>query len=150
MLQPPLADISALDPKLKTSYTEQFSFGVQRQIPLGLFVETSYVGNLGRHLIRQPDINYPDFALQAANAALPSSQQAATNYLRPYKGFSAINDYISDSTSNYHSLQVFRVQASGRRDIHIRIHMVEGAGRFQRVRRSTRRTIKTAITITGR
>ena len=109
----PIADISALNPKLQTSYTEQFSFGVQRQIPLGLFLETSYVGNLGRHLIRQPDINYPDFALQAANAALPSSQQAATNYLRPYKGFSAINDYISDSTSNYHSLQVFVSKRAG-------------------------------------
>jgi hypothetical protein len=109
----PIADISALDPKLQTSYTEQFSFGIQRQIPLGLFLETTYVGNLGRHLIREPDINYPDFALQAANAALPSSQQAATNYLRPYKGFSAINNYISDSTSNYHSLQIFLSKRAG-------------------------------------
>jgi hypothetical protein len=109
----PVADISAIDPRLQTSYTEQFSFGVQRQIPLGLFLETDYVGNLGRHLIRQPDINIPAFAASAANAALPSSQQAATNFLRPYKGYSAINNYISDSTSNYHSLQVFLSKRAG-------------------------------------
>jgi hypothetical protein len=109
----PIANISALDPNLQTSYTEQFSFGIQRQIPMGLFLETNYVGNLGRHLIRQPDINYPDFDVQAANAQLPSGQQAATNYLRPYKGFSAIRNYISDSTSNYHALQIFVSKRAG-------------------------------------
>jgi hypothetical protein len=82
-------------------------------MPKGLFLEADYVGNLGRHLIRQPDINYPDFALQAANASLPSGQQAVTNFLRPYKGFSAIQDYISDSTSNYHSLQLFLSKRAG-------------------------------------
>jgi hypothetical protein len=109
----PIGNVSAIDPKLKTSYTEQFSFGIQRQLPRGLFLETTYVGNLGRHLIREPDINMPPFALQAANALLPASQQATTNYLRPYKGFSQINDYLSDSTSNYHSLQAFLSKRAG-------------------------------------
>ncbi len=56
-------------------YTEQFSIGVQRELSKGIFLEVSYVGNLGRHLLRQPNINQIPFALNAANQALPSAQR---------------------------------------------------------------------------
>jgi len=52
--------------------------------------EVSYVGNEGRHLIRQPDINQPSFAVLQANAALPAPQQLTTNQLRPYLGYNRI------------------------------------------------------------
>jgi len=55
------------------------------------------VGNEGRHLIRQPDINQPSFGVLHANAALPAPHALTTNQLRPYldNGF-----YVqSDSTS---------------------------------------------------
>ena len=132
-----VGSINAIDPKLKTSYTEQFSFGVQRQLPLGLFLETSYVGNLGRDLLRNPDINQPSFELQSANAKLPKSQQAATNYLRPYKGFSTIRYLISDSTSNYHCASGVSVETLRFCDIHRRLYLVKGFGRFKRVRRQS-------------
>lgn len=109
----PIGNISALNPHLDNAYTQQLSFGIQRQLPLGIFWETSYVGNLGRHLLRQPDINQPAFDILAANAALPASQQASVNYLRQYKGFSSINQYNSDSTSNYHALQVYVSKRTG-------------------------------------
>ena len=52
-----IADINAIDPNLDISYAMNYSLGVQRELPHGFFVEATYVGNQGRHLIRQPDLN---------------------------------------------------------------------------------------------
>ncbi|MDT7603354.1 MAG: hypothetical protein QOF61_1351, partial [Acidobacteriota bacterium] len=110
----PFDTINAIDPNLDTPYTESFSLSIQRELPLGFFAEAAYVGNLGRHLIRQPDINQASFAALAANAALPSAQRVDTNSLRPYKGYSAIRMRLSDSTSNYHAMQLFAAKRTGR------------------------------------
>jgi hypothetical protein len=109
----PIGTITAIDPNLKWSYNEQFSFNIQRELPKGLFLETSYVGNLGRHLIREANINQPSFASLAANAALPTAQQVSTVYLNPYHGYTTINQFLSDATSNYHGLQAFVSKRTG-------------------------------------
>ncbi|HEX4945988.1 MAG TPA: carboxypeptidase regulatory-like domain-containing protein, partial [Blastocatellia bacterium] len=57
----PFGNINAIDPNLVTPYTMNFSLGVQRELPGGIFGEVTYVGNLGRHLMRQPDINQAPF-----------------------------------------------------------------------------------------
>src|SRR5205085_453436 len=105
--------INTIDPDLKVPYAMNFSLGVQRQLPWGILGEADYVGNLGRHLIRQPDVNQPSFAVLAANAALPAAQRLSTNALRPYKGFSQIRERLSDSTSNYHALQLYAAKRTG-------------------------------------
>src|SRR5204863_1116426 len=71
----PFGAISAIDPNLDISNSMNFSLGIQRELPHGFFVEAGYVGNLGRHLIRQPDLNAAPFSALAANAALPTAQQ---------------------------------------------------------------------------
>jgi hypothetical protein len=109
----PFDTINTIDPNLKIPYTMSFSLGVQHELPYGILGEVDYVGNLGRHLIRQPDINQPSFAAQAANAALPAAQRLSTNALRPYKGFSQIRERLSDSTSNYHALQFYAAKRKG-------------------------------------
>ncbi len=109
----PLGTITAIDPGLKWSYNEQFSFNLQRELIRGLFLETSYVANLGRHLIREANINQPSFAALTANKALPTAQQASTIYLNPYHGYTTINQFLSDSTSNYHALQTFLSKRAG-------------------------------------
>ena len=43
----PNGNITAIDPAVKNGYQEQFSLGVQRELPRGIFAELSYVGNLG-------------------------------------------------------------------------------------------------------
>ena len=111
--QAPFATVTALDPNLKLSYAENFSFSVERELPRGFLVEGAYVGNLGRHLLRSPDINQPTFEALVANAALPASQQLSTNTLRPYHGYSSILDRLSDSTSNYHALQLYATKRTG-------------------------------------
>ena len=95
------------------SYSENFSLSIQRELPHGFLVEGAYVGNLGRHLLRSPDINQPSFAALVANALSPASQQLATNSLRPYKGYSSIIQRMSDSTSNYHALQLYTTKRTG-------------------------------------
>lgn len=105
--QSPIGGISAIAPNLKNAYVEQFSLGVQRELPWNLFLETSYVGSLGRHLLREPNINYPDLAQVAANPSY------STNYFVPYPGYTSVQQYLSDSTSNYHSLQVYLSKRAG-------------------------------------
>jgi hypothetical protein len=112
-LAAPLANINALNPKLTNGYAEQFSFSVQRQLSHGIVAEVAYVGNLGRHLLRAPDINQIPFALFAANAQLPTASQLPQAALRPYLGYSSILQYNSDSTMNYHALQTYVSKRAG-------------------------------------
>jgi hypothetical protein len=109
----PFGTISAINPNLDISYSMNYSLGVQRELPFGFFGEVTYVGNLGRHLIRQPDLNAAPFALLAANAALPTAQQVSVNALRPYKGFTGINFRLSDANSNYNALQLYAAKRKG-------------------------------------
>jgi hypothetical protein len=109
----PFGTINAINPDLDISYSMNYSLGVQRELPKGFFVEANYVGNLGRHLIRQPDLNAAPFSLLAANAALPAAQQVSVNALRPYKGFSAISFRLSDANSNYNGLQLYAAKRKG-------------------------------------
>lgn len=109
----PFNTVFAIDPNLNVPYTMNFSVSVQRELPRGVFAEVAYVGNLGRHLIRQPDINRVSFNVLAANNRLPVAQRANENALRPYKGYSAIRQRVSDSNSNYHGLQIYVAKRKG-------------------------------------
>jgi len=110
----PMGNIDAIDPKLRTPYSMNFSFGIQQQLPKNVFFEVKYVGNNGRHLIRQPDINQVPFDTLRAIRAIPSAQRPSDNSMRPYLGYSSIRQRISDSTSNYHSLQSYVTRRKGR------------------------------------
>ncbi len=109
----PFAEIQTIDPNLVLPYTMSYSLSVQRELPWGIFGEAAYVGNQSRHLLRQPDINQASFDALRANAALPTAQRAAVNTLRPYKGFSSIRMRLSDSNSNYNSLQLYATKRKG-------------------------------------
>jgi hypothetical protein len=109
----PNGNITAIDPKVVNGYSEQISLGVQRELPKGIFAEVSYVSTLGRHLLRQPNINQIPFDLNAANQALPSAQRVTNATLVPYRGYSNITQYRSDSTSNYNALQVYLNKRKG-------------------------------------
>ncbi|HXS94715.1 MAG TPA: carboxypeptidase regulatory-like domain-containing protein [Candidatus Limnocylindrales bacterium] len=92
--------IQTVNPYLKIPYSEQFSFGIQRQLPINLFAEVDYVGSEGHHLLTEPDINQPTLATLAA-----ASSTSNENYLRPYAGYSQIRQFLSVANSNYNSLQ---------------------------------------------
>ena len=93
--------IAAIDPLLKTPYTMNFSLGVQRELPWGLFAEANFVGNLGRNLTRNPDINQIPFGAGSDNSQ------------RPFKGFSTISQRKSDSNSYYYAGQFYLAKRKG-------------------------------------
>jgi hypothetical protein len=107
----PFAQINAVNPDLDTPYTMSSSLSLQRELPHGIFAEAAYVANLGRHLIRQPDINQPTFEQLRAN--VPPGPNVNVNALRPYKGYTAIRMRLSDSTSNYHGMQLYAAKRKG-------------------------------------
>jgi hypothetical protein len=48
-----------LDNKLKTPYSENLDFSIQRQLPGGFTIEGAYVGRLGHHLLQAIDLAEP-------------------------------------------------------------------------------------------
>ena len=108
-----LGNINAINPNLDIAYSMNFSLGVQRELPKGFFVEANYVGNLGRHLIRQPDINGVPFAVLTANLPANGGANVDTNSLRPFKGYSQILMRLSDANSNYNGLQLYAAKRKG-------------------------------------
>jgi hypothetical protein len=108
-----LGGINAIDPNLEIPWQFNFSASVQRELPGGHFAEMAYVGNRGRDLLWQPEINNPTFEEELANQQLPSAQRANTNYLRPYKGYSSIRQRRSDAFADYNSLQFYLSKRRG-------------------------------------
>ena len=109
----PLGGISAIDPNLKVPVVYTYNLGIQRELPRSMLLEVSFAGNVGRHLLRQPNINNPSFAALEVNQAIPSASRPVTNAIVPYRGFSAINMFLSDSNSNYNALQARLTKRKG-------------------------------------
>ena len=105
----PWGTIQTMDPNLKTPYSEQLSIGIQRELPLHLFTEVDYVGSFGRHLLIEA--RHQPAQLGSPGAA---SSTANENYLRPYAGYSIIQQFLSAGTSNYHGLQMRLERRFGR------------------------------------
>jgi len=108
-----LGGINAIDKNLKTQMVMNYDLSVERELPKGVFLRVAYAGNEGRHGLRQPDINYPTFDQIIVNQATPSASRPVINAIRPYKGFSNIRMFLSDSNSNYNSLQTFVSKRKG-------------------------------------
>ncbi len=85
-------------------YLQKWSLGVERQLPAGIVLDTSYVGSKGSHLLITRDINQP------IASAIVAGGQINPNAVRPYPGFASINTYESTGNSIYHSLQVSAVK----------------------------------------
>jgi hypothetical protein len=97
---PTIFSMSAVDPNFVVARTMQYSLSLQHELPYGVLLETAYVGNLGRHEVREPDINVPSFAQAVANVG------KTTNQMRPFLGYQDIFQFRSDSNSNYNALQI--------------------------------------------
>lgn len=104
---PTIFGLSAIDPNFVVARTAQYSLSLQREMPYGFLLEAAYVGNQGRHEVRQPDINVPTFAQAAADAG------KTTNQMRPFLGYTDITQFRSDSNSNYNALQLSATKRKG-------------------------------------
>jgi len=133
---PTTLSLSGVDPKLVVARSYQYSFGVQRELPAGILFQVSYVGNLGRHILRTPSINNATWTYQGFipvspnpnNLACPNGINSAAfqcsaagfaptglskDQIRPYLGYSSIGMALSDVNSNYNSLQVSVTKRAG-------------------------------------
>ncbi|HET6974032.1 MAG TPA: Plug domain-containing protein [Pyrinomonadaceae bacterium] len=108
-----IGSINSIDPNLDVAYSMNFSLGVQRELPRGFFIEANYVGNLGRHLIRQPDLNQVSFKALTANLPANGGPNVNTDALRPFKGFTQILYRLSDANSNYNGMQLYAAKRKG-------------------------------------
>jgi hypothetical protein len=113
----------------------QYSLGVQHELPAAMLLQVSYVGNLGRHILRTPSINNAAWTQQGFipvspnpnTMACPAGINAAAfqcsggfapaglskDQIRPYLGYSGLNLALSDANSNYNSLQVSLTKRAG-------------------------------------
>jgi hypothetical protein len=49
----------AIDDTIRTPYSEQMDFSIQRQLPHGFTVEAAYIGRLGKHILVNNDLAQP-------------------------------------------------------------------------------------------
>lgn len=94
----PLGQLGTFSQGFRPSYMQAFNFTVEREVVSNTVARVSYVGNLGRHLSYNRDIN---FARYRAGATTGNTQQR-----RPYENFGAILMADAGSNSSYHALQM--------------------------------------------
>jgi hypothetical protein len=95
----------------KQPHTQQWSLDLQRLITPTLLLDIGYYGTKGTHLIGLLDINQPKPGAYLEAGVLPNGplynvDTELLNYVRPFRGFNAINLFSPIFHSNYHSLQV--------------------------------------------
>ncbi len=93
--------------------TQEWSLDVQREVMPNLLVDVGYYGNKGTHLLGDVDINEPTpgayVTALAPYGVTPPITFATTeqlNFIRPFKGYDAMNIFSTQFDSNYNSLQV--------------------------------------------
>ncbi|PYQ45819.1 MAG: TonB-dependent receptor, partial [Acidobacteria bacterium] len=88
------------DPVFKHPTAYDWSASFQRELPLQMVADVSYVGRMGLHLPRERNINQLQPGTTFANPGV------APDSLRPFLGFGAIRLSENSGRSIYHGLQV--------------------------------------------
>jgi Carboxypeptidase regulatory-like domain/TonB-dependent Receptor Plug Domain len=129
----PLA-VSGVSENMKFPSVYSYSLGVQRNLGAGTVLDASYVGSQSRHNPRRTNLNVPGYGttftpaaqdptkysngvIPAVEPSLPAvyanaglnfsgANALATDFVRPYQGYSDITYYLFDGNSTYNSLQV--------------------------------------------
>lgn len=85
-------------------YSAQWNFGIQRQLPFRILLDTSYVATRGVNLpLSLPFNQVPyDRGVEAARV----NQAAFSNSLRPFPTVAGFGSFVHAGTSTYHSLQI--------------------------------------------
>jgi len=95
-------------------YVQEWSLDVQREVMPRFLVDVGYYGNKGTHLLGDIDINEPPLGLYVTALAPygvtpPITSFGATeqlNFIRPFRGYDAMNIFSTEFTSNYNAVQI--------------------------------------------
>ncbi|MEO5926951.1 MAG: carboxypeptidase-like regulatory domain-containing protein [Bryobacteraceae bacterium] len=99
----------------------QYNAGIQRQLPGNMVLDVSYVGSLSRHLTLAEPFN--NVALGSAwlpqnqigaNPKFDGSTTKASNFYRPYLGYTNGTQYTTGTSTNYNALQSGLNKRAGR------------------------------------
>jgi hypothetical protein len=93
------SQINAFDKAGQIPTTYGYSLGIQREMPGQVGLEVAYVGNMGRHLQYQYNLN----ALPVGSQISPVNPQP---FYSPFMGYSTINYTKYDTNSSYNSMQI--------------------------------------------
>ena len=127
----------AISQNFKTPYYYQYSIGVQREIPMNMLVDVSYVGRLGRKLFTQADaaqiVDFKDPAsgqtlLQALTnmqAGSPDDQQFFENQFQIATGFPCEAFFEESCTAFYNQVLSTLIHRGDASDI---VQALNGAG----------------------
>jgi hypothetical protein len=103
--------VLGLERKALTPASYNFQLGIQQDMGAGTVLSVSYVSTLGRHLGERRNFNQvPDGArfldLHPENRNPVTGSAFPDNFLRPIRGYNAINIDTYSGSSKYHALQV--------------------------------------------
>ena len=92
----------------KSPTVYNYSFGIQQQLFKQTIIDVGYVGNMSRHLFQSRPLNNEPYGYDflASSTDPTTGKPYPTNFLRPMIGYSTVNYYEADSSSNYNALQV--------------------------------------------
>jgi len=97
----PNALVATGTPAFKIPTYFDYNLTVERQLLPTTVLSVAYVGNQARHLVGEMNLNQPK-----AGDRLAAFRNTDVNLLRPYVGYSYIQDRNPVFTSNYNSLQI--------------------------------------------
>jgi hypothetical protein len=97
----PNALIATGTPIFKVPSYFDYNLTIERQLLSTTILSAAYVGNQARHLVGEWDQNQP-----TVGSRLAANPNTDVNALRPYAGYSYIENRAPLFTSNYNSLQV--------------------------------------------
>lgn len=94
----PMGQIGTFNQNFRPSYMQAFNLTAERELMRNTVARVSYVGNMGRFLSYNTDVNYARFG--------PGATTGNIQQRRPYGNFGAILMAEAGSSSSYHAMQM--------------------------------------------
>lgn len=94
----PTPSLTILNNPILSPNMQQWSLGIQQELPGKILINAAYVGSRGNHLFRPTNLNNP-----APGSATPGIN---INTFRPYQGWGSITARESSAFSFYNSMQI--------------------------------------------
>lgn len=101
----PASETRTMDVKGNIPTLYAWSLGIQRELPWQMALDTTYVGNLGRHLQYMVDLNqFPLGTTTGPQATHPANDTWLA--VAPYRGYTQVNYTDYGANSKYNALQL--------------------------------------------
>jgi hypothetical protein len=94
----PMGQLGTFDQGFRPSFMQSFNFTVERSLNTNTVARVSYVGNMGRHLSYNRDVNFARYE--------PGATTSNIQDRRPYGDYGAILSAEAGSNSSYHAMQL--------------------------------------------